>query len=91
MNTTTVESWEIDRHQALVRRSKAFGGYLDGPGGTRVRIERQEFPYDIGIWSNIKQGLGSNVLTWLWPLAFTPSNQTGLSFEVNGFEGRITQ
>lgn len=58
INMTTIEEWEIERHQTLVRRSRHFGGYLTGPGGVRIRIKKQEFPYDIGIWSNIKAGMG---------------------------------
>lgn len=58
-NTTTIERWEIERHEALLRRARHLGGYLDGPDGQRVRIFRQEFPYDIGIWQNVKQGMGS--------------------------------
>ncbi|KAE8149707.1 DHHC palmitoyltransferase-domain-containing protein [Aspergillus avenaceus] len=87
-NTTTIESWEVERHETLLRRARHFGGFLDGPGGVRIRIRRQEFPYDIGILSNIKQGMGgsSNVLSWFWPLARTPARSTGLEFEVNGFE-----
>lgn len=59
VNTTTIEGWEIERHAALVRRARYLGGYLDGPDGVRVRIVKQEFPYDIGIWQNIKQGMGT--------------------------------
>lgn len=59
-NTTTIESWEIERHETLVRRARHYGGYLQGPGGIRVRIKKQEFPYDIGIWSNIKAGMGGS-------------------------------
>ena len=88
MNTTTIEGWEIERHNALLRRARAFGGYLDGPDGTRVRIKKQEFPFDIGIWANLTQGMGGNVLTWFLPIAPTPSNESGLEFEVNGFESR---
>ncbi len=85
-NVTTIESWEIARHAKLLRRSKAFGGYLDGPNGVKVKIERQEFPYDIGIWANIKQGMNSgNILAWFWPFAATPRTG-GLEFEVNGFD-----
>jgi palmitoyltransferase len=85
-NVTTIESWEIERHEQLLRRARVLGGYLDGPDGTRVRIKRQEFPYDIGIWSNIVQGMGtSNVLAWFWPFSATPKT-SGLSFEENGFE-----
>ncbi|KAJ9646608.1 Palmitoyltransferase [Coniosporium tulheliwenetii] len=86
-NTTTIERWEIERHEALLRRARHLGGFLDGPDGQRVRITRQEFPYDIGIWKNIKQGMGSgNPLSWFWPLVRSPSVESGLEFEVNGFE-----
>jgi palmitoyltransferase len=85
-NVTTIESWEIARHSKLLCRARASGGYLDGPDGIKVRIERQEFPYDIGIWSNVKQGMGTgNVFLWLWPFAPTPKN-SGLDFELNGFD-----
>lgn len=70
VNTTTIEGWEIERHKTLLRRSRHFGGWLEGPDGSKVRIKKQEFPFDIGIWSNIKQGMGTgNVRT---PLAFCP-------------------
>ena len=59
-NTTTIESWEVERHETLVRRARVLGGHLDGPGGIKMRIKKQEFPYDIGIWSNIKQGMGGS-------------------------------
>ncbi|KAJ5591945.1 Palmitoyltransferase pfa4 [Penicillium hispanicum] len=87
-NITTIESWEMERHDTLVRRARVLGGYLDGPGGIKVRIKRQEFPYDIGIWSNVKQGMGGsiNIISWFWPFAATPNRNTGWDFEVNGFE-----
>ncbi|KKA17003.1 hypothetical protein T310_9371 [Rasamsonia emersonii CBS 393.64] len=86
-NVTTIESWEIERHKTLLRRARHFGGYLEGPDGIKMRIQKQEFPYDIGIWNNIKAGMGSsNILSWFWPFAATPGRDTGLSFEVNGFE-----
>jgi len=59
-NITTIESWEIQRHETLLRRSRHFGGFLEGPDGVKVRITKQEFPYDIGIWKNITQGMGSS-------------------------------
>lgn len=59
VNTTTIESWEIERHETLLRRARPFGGFLEGPDGIRVRIIKQEFPYDIGFWKNIKQGMGT--------------------------------
>ena len=88
MNTTTIESWEIERHHTLLRRARTLGGYLEGPNGIRVRIIKQEFPYDIGIWANIVQGMGGNLLTWFLPFWHTPSNDGAFCFEVNGFEGR---
>lgn len=84
---TTIEGWEIERHETLVYRARKLGGYLNGPDGMRLRLQKQEFPYDIGIYQNIRQGMGSNPLFWLWPFASTPSNQSGLTFETNGFEG----
>jgi palmitoyltransferase len=59
-NATTIESWEIERHETLVRRARVLGGYLEGPGGKKIPIRKQEFPYDIGIWSNIKNGMGGS-------------------------------
>ena len=74
-NITTIEDWEIDRHETLLRRAKAMGGYLDGPDGMQVRIKRQEFPFDIGIWSNVKQGMGTgNVCVCELPSLFPPAN-----------------
>ncbi|KAK5021991.1 Palmitoyltransferase [Exophiala sideris] len=85
-NVTTIESWEIERHTKLLRRARALGGYLDGPDGVRISIIRQEFPYDIGIWSNIVQGMGTaNIFTWFWPFSANPRT-SGLEFETNGFE-----
>ncbi|KAI9755189.1 MAG: hypothetical protein M4579_004386 [Chaenotheca gracillima] len=87
-NTTTIEGWEIERHTALVRRARILGGYVHGPDGVRVPIRRQEFPYDVGFWRNMKAGMGgsANVLSWVWPFAATPSLETGRDFEINEFE-----
>ncbi|KAI4706242.1 hypothetical protein J4E89_008976 [Alternaria sp. Ai002NY15] len=91
INQTTIEGWEIERHRTLLRRARQYGGYLPSPDGTKIRIKKQEFPYDIGIWSNIVQGMNSrNPLQWLNPLAPTPSLSSGLSFETNGFEDEGT-
>lgn len=68
-NTTTIETWEIERHETLVRRARRFGGFLDGPDGTRIRIRKQEFPYDIGIWANIEAGMASRNVNF--PLLWT--------------------
>jgi palmitoyltransferase len=89
-NVTTIESWEIERHEQLLRRARALGGYLDGPDGIRVKIVRQEFPYDIGIWNNICQGMGTaNPGAWFWPFSSGPC-ASGLGFETNEFEDPST-
>lgn len=88
-NVTTIEGWEIERHETLLRRARNLGGCLDGPDGISVKITKQEFPYDVGILQNILQGLDGNVLVWLWPFARTPLIEHGFQFEVNGFEGII--
>ncbi|KAF2674790.1 zf-DHHC-domain-containing protein [Microthyrium microscopicum] len=86
-NVTTIEEWEVERHETLLRRARASGGFLDGPDGMKVRIKRQEFPYDIGIWANISQGMGTwNALAWFWPFSATPTLESGLDYETNGFE-----
>ena len=87
-NVTTIEGWEIERHQTLVRRARKLGGYLNGPDGQKIRLVKQEFPYDIGIYKNIRQGMGSSPWLWLWPFTSSPSHASGLDFETNGFEGR---
>jgi hypothetical protein len=60
-NTTTIESWEIERHETLVRRARVLGGSLEGPGGVNIVIRKQEFPYDIGIFSNVVQSMGDTM------------------------------
>jgi palmitoyltransferase len=86
-NTSMIESWEIERHEALVDRSRKTGGYVYANGGQRIRIERQEFPYDIGIWKNICQAMGTNnVLIWFMPFGGAPSMKQAVNWEVNGFE-----
>ncbi|GAB7334121.1 hypothetical protein MBLNU13_g06195t1 [Cladosporium sp. NU13] len=84
LNITTIEGWEVERHHALLRRARVLGGQLDGPDGTKVRIEHQEFPWDIGILSNFRQAMGTwNLLAWAWPFAASPSINSGLVYEHN--------
>ena len=87
-NIYTIESWEIERHETLLRRARVLDGYLVGPEGNKIRIEHQEFPWDIGIWNNLCQAMdSSNPLVWLWPFAKSPSVDSALMFEHNGIEG----
>lgn len=59
LNISSIEAWEIERHEALLRRANKSGGYLSGPNGP-FRLRRQEFPYDVGIWSNVVHGMGTS-------------------------------
>ncbi|PVH76397.1 palmitoyltransferase pfa4 [Cadophora sp. DSE1049] len=87
INTTMIESWEIERHEALVDRSLRTNGYVYASGGQRMRIQHQEFPYDIGIWNNLCQAMGTkNVLMWFMPFGGGPSVESAGNWEVNGFE-----
>lgn len=62
------------------------------PGGKKLRIARQEFPYDIGIWKNLCQGMGTrNIFLWLLPFGGTPKMHSGMVWETNGFENEDTQ
>ena len=89
LNQTTIEGWEIERHEALLRRARTLGGFLHGPNGQEIRIEHQEFPWDIGIWSNLCSTMGTrNPVAWLWPFARSLDAETGLHFEHNEIEGR---
>jgi palmitoyltransferase len=86
-NTTMIESWEIERHEALIERARKNGGWVYANGGQKIHTEHQEFPYDIGIWKNLCQGMGtSNVILWLLPFGGAPSIHSAGKFEVNGFE-----
>jgi palmitoyltransferase len=87
INTTMIESWEIERHERLAEKARYHGGFVYGPGGRKIRIKKQEFPYDIGIWANLVQGMGTpNVLAWFVPFGGGADNEMGWEFEVNGFE-----
>jgi len=87
INATMIESWEIERHDNLAEKARYHGGFVYGPGGRKIRIKKQEFPYDIGIWENLVQGMGTaNVLAWFLPFGGEANNETGWEFEVNGFE-----
>ncbi|KAK1808944.1 Palmitoyltransferase [Friedmanniomyces endolithicus] len=88
LNMTTIEGWEVERHHAMLRRARASGRLLSGPNGKQVRIEHQEFPYDVGIWTNICRGMGSsNPITWFWPFGRSPRIDTALNIEHNCIDG----
>ncbi|KAF8244951.1 zf-DHHC-domain-containing protein [Wilcoxina mikolae CBS 423.85] len=78
---TSIETWELERHHALVRK--------------RV-VRRQVFPYDIGIWDNLVVAFGGVWFFPLWWNVFAFSPRVGeegeggvlggLEWKVNGFE-----
>lgn len=97
LNITMIEGWEQERHDAVLLRSRRAGWWSGGDGaGGRVKIERVEFPYDIGFFANMAQAMGTrNVLTWLDPFIGgnpTVSREvgkgTGWEWEENGFNDR---
>ncbi|KAI8629670.1 zf-DHHC-domain-containing protein [Xylariaceae sp. FL1651] len=81
LNTTMIEGWEIERHEAVLER----GGYGDdqedwwhsGDGDAdaapRSMVDPVEFPYDIGVWANLAQAMGTtNLILWFLPFAGGP-------------------
>ncbi|RYO78710.1 hypothetical protein DL762_008563 [Monosporascus cannonballus] len=79
-NTTMIESWELERHEAVLERRPGYGVDGDGDGDGRgwwrggEAVEPVEFPYDVGIFANMAQAMGTrNVLLWFWPFAGSPA------------------
>lgn len=102
LNITMIEGWEQERHEAVLLRSRRAGWWTgsgaggDGSGGGKVKIERVEFPYDIGFFANMAQAMGTrNILTWLDPLigggprvSKEVGRGSGWEWEENGFNDR---
>ncbi|KAH8770933.1 DHHC zinc finger domain-containing protein [Diaporthe sp. PMI_573] len=97
LNITMIEGWEQERHDAVLLRSRRSGWWSgSGDDGGRVKIERVEFPYDIGFFTNMAQAMGTkNILTWLDPLigggpkvSREVGKGTGWEWEENGFNDR---
>ncbi|RYP83296.1 hypothetical protein DL770_005413 [Monosporascus sp. CRB-9-2] len=78
-NITMIESWELERHEAVIERLPSYGADSDGDGdGGWWRggeaVEPVEFPYDVGIFANMAQAMGTrNILLWFWPFAGGPA------------------
>ncbi|KAK2011359.1 DHHC zinc finger domain-containing protein [Colletotrichum eremochloae] len=79
LNETMIEGWEVDRHAAVCdRRDRLDGGAgefwsITGPDGKRLRFGKVEFPYDVGIYANLAQAMGTpNPLMWVFPFAGNP-------------------
>ncbi|KAI9473577.1 MAG: DHHC palmitoyltransferase-domain-containing protein, partial [Benjaminiella poitrasii] len=61
---TTIEGWERTKTRRMIRRRK---------------IERVEFPFDVGFYKNICSVLGNNPLLWFWP---QPTPGDGIHYAV---------
>ncbi|KAJ0269998.1 hypothetical protein Brms1b_011886 [Colletotrichum noveboracense] len=89
LNETMIEGWELDRHTALCERTSKNGSgdfwSVTGPDGKKLRLEKVEFPYDVGIFDNLAQAMGTrNVLLWFFPFAGNPEiskSGTGCGWE----------
>lgn len=102
LNQTMIEGWETERHEAVLLRHKKGGWWTnddddDYYGRPRVRIERVEFPYDLGFFDNMAQAMGTrNILSWLDPFVGggpiinnkEVGKGTGWEWEENGFNDR---
>lgn len=102
LNQTMIEGWEQERHEAVLLRHQRGGWWTDngsGNGSPGGRIDRVEFPYDLGFFDNMAQAMGTrNILAWLDPFvgsgpkvseSATPHGKgTGWDWEENGFNDR---
>jgi palmitoyltransferase len=85
VNETSIETWERERHETLVDRSKK--GLVYDNDGNKIRISHQEFPFDVGIWTNLCGAFASsNPLLWFVPFVPTPNDDYGLENEHNLIE-----
>jgi palmitoyltransferase len=115
-NTTLIEEWEMERHEAVLARvmeadedgdgdeeeeddggrgTKAKGNFWgDDDVALRELMERIEFPYDLGVFANMAQAMGTkNPLRWFLPVFGggpvinndTPGKGSGWEWEENGF------
>lgn len=90
-NTTTIESWEIEKYESQHRRKRKQAGIL---------LPARVFPYDIGIWENLVEALGPSWWAWWWPFAaggppvydgrknwdWEEQGGGGIRWRVNGFD-----
>lgn len=98
-NTTMIEGWEVDRHEAVLERMETDEGFWRREGENadvddKLWIEPVEFPYDIGIYANMAQAMGTaNPILWFLPFASSPKiapnrdgqqRGTGWEYEENG-------
>ena len=102
-NSTMIEDWEQERHEAVLGRmdqdEDGDGGadrdfWGDDDAAMRERLERIEYPYDLGVFANMAQAMGTrNVVRGFLPVFGgapvvdnkTPGKGVGWEWEENGF------
>lgn len=90
-NTTMIEGWEIERHEAVAEKAGRDWWDVTMPSGDPYQFEQLEFPYDVGVFANMAQAMGtSNPLLWLFPFAGNPKigedgKGAGWTWPENGF------
>ncbi|KAI0391468.1 zf-DHHC-domain-containing protein [Xylariaceae sp. FL0594] len=89
LNMTTIEGWEVERHEAVLQRRGGYAeedwwrshcpedheaeGVTQQTNSMSLVIDPVEFPYDVGIFANMAQAMGtSNPLLWILPFAGNP-------------------
>ncbi|KAI1191555.1 hypothetical protein F5B17DRAFT_382285 [Nemania serpens] len=84
-NVTMIEGWELERHEAVMQRRGPYDGRdeeeeewwrtADGDvaAAPRAMVDPVEFPYDVGVYANMAQAMGTaNPFLWLLPFADGP-------------------
>ena len=76
---TTVEAKEMATYESVVERRKSSRGWWgdqDSGSGSEPEgspFEEVEFPYELGLFGNLAEAMGSrNPLWWIWPFAASP-------------------
>lgn len=75
----------MERHEAVIERGGRDWWDIHGPDGKKVRIEKIEFPYDLGIFTNMAQAMGTSNF-FLWPFPFSAGPKVGMKGKGNGWE-----
>ncbi|KAK0630004.1 DHHC palmitoyltransferase-domain-containing protein [Bombardia bombarda] len=102
LNMTMIEDWELERHEAVLARGggdddtrSSFWQAADVSDGRLRGVEAVEYPYDLGVFANMAQAMGTrNPLMWFFPLAGGPvisptGAGAGWEWEENGFNDRL--
>ncbi|KAK4105670.1 zf-DHHC-domain-containing protein [Parathielavia hyrcaniae] len=99
-NSTMIEDWEMERHEAVLARMDEDNNnnnnhlWDDDDAALRELLDKIEFPYDLGVFANMAQAMGTrNPLRWFLPVFGgapvvnneIPGQGAGWEWEENGF------